>query len=143
MVMLNASEKLILDGTYTVSSAKGHRTFEISTVSKGKKLEGKRIVSLLSGSDNTSDYTGFAFLSSNGIHVWNKFKTQPNAKEKSLYDVYAALLWSLISEGENSRFAANYTLMVEGVCFRCGRKLTTPQSLELGLGSECAKKAGY
>ena len=31
----------------------------------------------------------------------------------------------------------------EGICGRCGRKLTVPESVERGLGPECAGLVGH
>jgi len=54
--------------TVTNNATGGHRTFEIKTIRKeGHALDGKRVLSLLTGPDNTGDYTPFAFVDS-----WNK-----------------------------------------------------------------------
>jgi hypothetical protein len=31
----------------------------------------------------------------------------------------------------------------EGTCCRCGKRLTVPASIELGMGADCAKEKGY
>src|SRR5688572_23093574 len=43
-----------------------HRTFKVSTVRGDGGLAGKRIIALLTGSDNENDYTGFGFVREDG-----------------------------------------------------------------------------
>jgi hypothetical protein len=126
----------IFNGKYSIASPKGdHRTFDIRTAKKGT-LKGQRIVSLLIGPDNTNDYQGFGFVSEGGIKVWSKFRGQgtPSNHEK-----FAELLWSLATEGTASPYyVMGYRLLSEGKCIRCNRTLTHPDSIETGIGPECA-----
>ena len=129
----------IFDGVYTIHnhSSGQHRTFKISTVRNPEsKLAGKRVVSLLRGPDNNSDYLGFAFLFEERIAVWKRWH---GTAEPSPYDRYAALLWSLATEDEHSEklVAAGAELLVEGRCMMCGRRLTVPESIRLGIGPVC------
>ena len=126
----------IPNGIYTINSPSGeHRTFKIHTVRKGN-LEGKRIVSLLIGRDNENDYKGFAFIDDMGIRVWRKYQNDGN----SIYEKYARCLWDLIMDDENSHFRSlGMTLLVSKHCIRCNRTLTTPESIENGIGPECIK----
>lgn len=58
---MRASAPVLHNGTYTVSHAeRGHFTAKVHTAQNGD-LAGKRIISVLVGPDNTSDYTGVAF----------------------------------------------------------------------------------
>ena len=56
-----------------------HRTFRVRTNPENSKwLPGKRVLSLLIGSDNESDYKGFAFVGDDGrVHVWRRFTEGP------------------------------------------------------------------
>lgn len=129
----------VFNGHYTIQSAKtgDHRTFKIHT--QGDKAEfapGKRIVSLLTGSENDSDssYTGFAFIDEEGIHVWTK-----KLNEGGLWAKYAEMIWSLALDSALSPWAAKgFTIMGEGRCIRCNRLLTTPESIKSGIGPVCA-----
>lgn len=125
----------IFNGTYTVTSPKGgHRTFSIRTAKNGK-LKGSRILSMLTGPNNTRDYTGFGFVNENGVAIWGKRKDNPD------WEKYAKLLWSLATEGEVSPYyLMGYRLLVEGTCIRCNRKLTHPDSIASGIGPECSQR---
>lgn len=48
-------------------------------------------------------------------------------------------LWENDTSGMNS---AGFHIHHAGKCGRCGRKLTTPKSIETGLGPECEKMVG-
>lgn len=121
---------VLLDGTYTIEGAAGggHRTFRLKTQSEDSKFApGSQVAAYLSGPDNTNDYTSFAFIDSkrNRANVWKKY--QGNA------DLVADI---------NTLLDDPRAALVSGACFACGRALTTPESLALGLGEVCARKAG-
>lgn len=116
------------DGIYTVTTEQGHRTLRLRTQgSEDKFAPGKQIVSYLSGSDNDSDYTSFAFIAGEpGFHrlaPWKRYRdNQPLlADAQRLLDDPDAALES-------------------AECYRCHRRLTTPESIAMGIGPECAKK---
>lgn len=135
----------ILNGTYTVQSPSGaHRTFRIHTQPDAEKQRerrpdrepfapGKRIISLLTGPNNEADYEGFGFVDDNGIRLWRRFA------DKDTFQKYAALVWSMGTRGEESKFhKAGARLLFEGRCLKCNRKLTTPESIRSGIGPICA-----
>lgn len=126
----------IFDGRFTIESTESgeHRTFQIRTQpSNAEFVPGKRILSILSGPENTGDYTGFAFVDESGIHVWR-------SKLGGQYELYAEQLWSLALDGAFSPWAQEgYRILMEGRCCRCGRPLTTPQSIRDGIGPVCAE----
>jgi len=117
-----------------------HRTFRVRTQKEDAKFApGMRIVALLTGPDNTSDYRGFGFVLDNGwISLWKKNKTthfEGLAKAVRLAS-------KAIEKGESSFTTqkAAYSVQLSKRCLRCNRTLTTPESLERGLGPECAKR---
>lgn len=112
-------------GRYTVETDDGHRTFEVRRQdSDATFAPGKLILSYLSGSDNTSDYTGFAFIDVDGsLRVWRRFSDN------------AALL------KDAAQFLANpEAALAVAFCGRCHADLTVPESIKLGFGPTCAKK---
>lgn len=111
-----------------------YRTFRISTA---KKMDNKQIISILAGPDNEYDYQGFGFISDTGINVWKKYKQDTDAT-KWLY--YAMLIESLLNIRQNTIKADKYTMQLSKRCMVCNRPLTTPESLERGIGPECASK---
>ena len=128
------------NGSFTIRNRETneHRTFRVKTQKADAKFAPKsRVVSLLNGPDNTSDYQGFGFVNDNGISVWRKYQGQ---NQRSAYEWYAEMLWELATD-PSSRFHEKYDLMVEKSCIRCNRKLTHPTSLDTGIGPECFKRA--
>ncbi len=126
------SPNLMVDGTITVLLKSGkHFTYRLSTVRKGD-LEGKRIAALLTGPDNNASYKGFGFIISPEegitdpvIKVWRKYL------QSEAFMKHAQLL-----EGCANEHVQEW--MQEGRCMKCGRKLTTPESLKAGVGPVCA-----
>lgn len=47
--------------------------------------------------------------------------------------------WNAIAAG---KMPCSMTVRHEGKCGRCGRKLTVPESIDRGIGPECAGKMG-
>lgn len=110
----------------------GHRTFAVKVCQKGG-LEGKQIVALLTGQDNENDYQGFGFVTDTGIKVWR-------SKDTETFRVYAAMLEQFLGLC-NRGFAFNdVEFLASKRCIRCNRTLTTPESIELGIGPECARR---
>lgn len=116
------------NGTITAFNPQtgNHRTFKVSTVKNGG-LQGKRIISLLTGSDNENDYQGFGFVREDGgINVWSRLRgTQ--------FDKLARFL-----EHADHHAATNGVQFKHSIlCRRCNRKLTDPVSIETGMGPHC------
>ena len=105
-----------------------HKTIRVHTQQAGP-LAGKRLLSLLIGPVNTDDYERFAELTPAGVWVWKSFKNKKHAE-------YAELLWSL-KKGE---VIEGHEVMVSKRCMRCNKTLTTPESVETGIGPECRRK---
>ncbi len=130
-----AAPAKVSNGTFTVQNrlTGEHRTFRIRTQKADAKFApGERVVALMTGSDNETAYTGFGFVTENGINVWNSKRIAGG------YTAYAALLWSLAVDSCFSQYAEKYSLTASKKCIRCNRKLTTPESLAAGIGPECA-----
>lgn len=121
------------NGEITLTSPRTgeHRTFRIKTKVKGD-LKGKRVLSLLMGPQNTSDYQPFAFVAEDGrVHVWKKFRSSEDG-DRNLWEKYADLI-------ERSAYweARGVEFLVSGHCRRCNRLLTTPESVKTGIGPVC------
>ncbi len=120
--------------TITNTLTGNHRTFRIRTQNDPAGFApGERIVSLLTGPDNTSDYTGFGFVKDNGkIVVWRKYRGQGG--EKSAYEKYADLLM-YPEHYEQRGFVYEFSIR----CRKCNRELTTSESIASGIGPICAR----
>jgi len=126
--------------TVTNQTTGEHRTFRVRTQKEDAKFApGSRIVSLLIGPDNTSDYQGFGFVQDNGwITLWKRNRTpQYEGLAKAIRLGYRAL-----ERGEDTFTTpkAIYTVQLSKRCLRCNRVLTSPESLERGIGPECASR---
>lgn len=219
---MRASAPVLHNGTYTVSHAeRGHFTAKVHTAAGGE-LKGKRIISVLVGPDNQSDYTGVAFWDDEKRRaiVWKRWRgTQSNGQldgrsfQSPAWSPYEAKLAVLIHlalygsagaercqvcggldftrESSDSPWACarclppryrdvewrpkvetlsplqafdemsmvlnqstrpaamgthliahGYTLQRSSRCLRCNRELTHPESITLGIGPDCAGRAG-
>jgi hypothetical protein len=119
------SSVLTHNGIFTVFNPKTgqHRTFQIKTVKKGG-LKGKRIVSMLVGPNNESDYLPIAFVTNIGIFPFNKYK---NTKFEKLVNVLLNI----------EKFGMEVKASTK--CRVCNRRLTTNESIINGIGEICRK----
>jgi hypothetical protein len=116
-----------------------HRAFRVRTVRHGN-LEGKRVVELLTGPDNTEDYQAFGFISdgtglsiAGTVIVWKKYRGE--WPEKSQHERLADLLNRPIY-----RSGRGVEFLISLKCRRCQRDLSHPSSLADGLGPYCRRK---
>lgn len=128
--------------TVTNETTGEHRTFRVRTQKEDAKFApGSRIVSLLIGPDNTSDYQGFGFVKENGwIVLWKRNRTpRYEGLAKAVRLAFRAL-----EKGEDtfSTPRATYSVQLSKRCRVCNRPLTSPESLTRGVGPECAAVMG-
>lgn len=126
----------VYNGIYTLfNPASGqHRTFRIRTWVQDDGHEA-RVVGLLTGPENTTDYTDFGFVRDDGrgIVVWKKWRGIGE------YEAYARCFWSMLVDGPQGPYASRgVTVRASRTCLRCNRVLTTPESIRDGMGPECA-----
>lgn len=95
-------------------------------------------VSLLTGSNNETD---FSYM---GLLVPGSDQVRRTAKSRVTVDSLAmkAINWALPILFRGQALPAPAAVIHEGKCGRCGRKLTTPESVALGIGPDCAGKMG-
>lgn len=115
-------------------------TFRIARPKRAQeKNEWFYYVSLLNGPDNTHNYTYMGWIKKerllSGVTVGGNAHLKPGAPS------VVAINWALkmLSSGV---LPDTLEIWHEGRCGRCGRKLTVPESVELGIGPECAGKMG-
>lgn len=118
-----------------VSKATGTRfTYQVRRKADG----GVFFVSVLTGSDNESDYTYVGFVKadrpSEFIHGGQKARVGRDAPSAKAF----AWFWPRAAFGS---LPATCEVHHQGRCGRCGRALTVPESITMGLGPECAGKA--
>lgn len=124
------------DAIFTIQSGKSgtHFTYNVEK-SKPSPQYPKPIwfVGVLTGPDNMHDYTYMGTLKENG-DVYTKDRQPPPSM--------VAFIWFLrqLHSGPTLPSIVKFNHM--GRCGRCKRQLTTPESVESGIGPECAKKMG-
>jgi|SRR5688572_3210975 len=133
------AENFILAGKaiVTLESEKtgAHYTYRINKADKGDFW----FVNLLTGPDNTSDYTYVGVLGGKAddrhLKLTGKSKFTPEAKPVVAFQY----VWDRVFSG---KLPAQAVIRHEGKCGCCGRALTVPASIDRGIGPECAKKIG-
>lgn len=132
---INDIKNFVLAGNATVTLKSGvsgkHFTFKI----KKAKDENKKLffVSVLTGTDNESSYTYMGVISNNTFSLTKKSKIKEDALS---YKAFVFFFSNLMK----NKVHPDLTVFHSGTCGRCGRKLTTPESITLGLGPECMKR---
>jgi hypothetical protein len=150
----------VYNGTYTVDNGDEHLTYRIHTVRNGA-LQGQRIIKRLVAG---GEYKGFGTLRTDGtLYVWRRFAED----ESALYVQWARLLLRFLNENTLSPHQNMYwfdlptaprallaalrsgdeeslipsptrfQVSLSRLCRRCNRELTTPTSVEAGIGPEC------
>lgn len=122
----------IADGYYTVSFGDGtHMTLRLRPHwDEREAARGAQVAAYLNGPDNGSDYAKFAFLSGRRAQVWRKF--DPNGRPARALRI----LLGMPDPGDAGRAYA----AASGNCWRCGKLLTDPVSIQTGLGPICRSK---
>lgn len=111
-----------------------HFTYKIT---HSKNDDNLYFVKCLRGADNSTDYTYI------GCYYADTKYFYPDKKYKGI-ETYG---WPKSLQAINYlfRFLDNVPdklkVYHEGKCCVCGRRLTTPESIELGIGPECANRA--
>lgn len=104
-----------------------HRTFQVRTQKEDAKfMPGVRLLSILEGPDNVSDYRSIGFVNTVGqVVLWRK-----NANS-------AFYKWCVAALELPEKYGDRVEYSFEGRCRRCNRLLTTPESVASGIGPVC------
>jgi hypothetical protein len=121
------------NATFTIVSLKTGTRFTFKVRAKDERMS---FVSLLTGSDNENDfsYLGTIFSDSRTFRHGRKSRITEDAPSSRAF----AWFWSKLLGGA---LPETMEFHHAGRCGRCGRKLTVPESVETGLGPECATRA--
>jgi hypothetical protein len=96
-------------------------------------------VSLLNGPDNTSDYLYMGTIF-DGAHFKLTAKSAYNDDAPSVKAF--KWVWRHLVAATDDTMPTDLEVWHEGRCGRCGRVLTVPESIERGIGPECAGMMG-
>jgi hypothetical protein len=110
-----------------------HFTYKIK---RSKDKEELYFIYLLRGPDNTTDYTyiGCYYTDNNYFHVANDWRCQ---NVRNWPRSMQALKYFLDNIDNLNPLCEVFH---EGKCCRCGRRLTTPESIKKGVGPECMRR---
>jgi len=116
---------------------KAHYTFRVSLKKAKGNYGDTYFVSLLTGPDNTADYSYMGILNPQTGVVRT---TQASLRFAETYPLRLInrVFNRIWNDDAESVVAAGFDIHHEGRCGRCGRRLTVPESIETGLGPECA-----
>lgn len=128
--------------TVTLTSKKtdARYTFKITEPKNGSDT--RRFVSVLTGPDNTSDYTYLGCLE-DCDHSPRFRLTQKSRMTGDSGPVRAvAFFCTRVLDHPEAPLPCDLEIRHEGRCGKCGRALTVPESIDRGIGPECAAKMG-
>lgn len=121
--------------TVTFKSVKTERhfTYKVQAPKKEGKLEYEapiRFVKVLTGPDNTSNYEYIGHIRDGKFSHGLKSRITSDAPSVQAFQwAYRFLSMEHVPHG--------LEVFHEGKCGRCGRKLTTPESVSTGFGEKC------
>ncbi len=125
---------------FTVSNGKGeHYTYRIKTKEADvTHLQPYYFVSLLTGPDNMHDYTYLGTLDPETGVVRQTRASHFNADSLP----FKVVNWALAMIYGQHPLPLGYAIQHEGRCGCCAHRLTTPESINRGIGPECYARMG-
>lgn len=115
-----------------------HYTYRIR-IKEEKDQPPKWFVDLLSGPDNINSYTYMGRMSpeTGNVVLTKKSKITEDAWS---YRILRRCLARIFEDKPKKITDAGFNVHHEGMCGKCGRRLTVPESIETGLGPICSGK---
>jgi len=125
------------NATFTIKSKVSGTYFTFKVKKPTKKTP--YFVSLLNGPDNESNYQilGTIFVNDNKVIYKHNDKKSRVGKDSPSNKAFKWFFNSILNQKDITDRCEFYH---EGTCARCGRKLTTPESVSEGIGPVCKKK---
>lgn len=140
---MSISKSFVLAGSaiFTIETPDGHRTYRVDHVPANDRWRESWFVKLLVGPDNGGDYQYLGKLDpvTSEVLVTGKSKFEQDSYPVKLLNRVLARVWC---DDHDAYRQHGYETHHEGCCGRCGRRLTTPLSVERGIGPECWKAMG-
>jgi hypothetical protein len=127
--------------TFTLRSVQTQKryTYKVSAMTDGygknkKKVPGRFFVALLTGPDNEGSFTNIGRL------VNGKYMMVPRCHMPAFKTPSAAFGYTWNYLNSNPSLTDLIEFWHSGRCGHCGKKLTVPESIALGIGPICASK---
>ena len=119
-------------GGFTISSPRGHQAYKVAQQPEDSKFApGEFVLYALAGPDRVRK--GLAFLrvcdGSILVHAW-----------RSIFETPWLGHVNLVKACYEQRLGDDYEVKFHADCRRCSRALTTPESIDRGIGPVCAEK---
>lgn len=143
LATVEAAREFALAGSarLTLVSARTGVRFTYRLRAKGgpENLLGPWFVGVLTGPDNEShfEFLGTVFLQETEYRHGRRSRIGSEAPSAVAFRWFWGLLLGLHGPGQDA-LPDSLEVWHEGRCGRCGRALTVPQSIERGIGPECA-----
>ncbi len=138
----NAVRRFMLAGSakFTIVSKPTGTRFTYHVRKSAKASRDYFYVSVLVGPDNGADYAYLGFLAPRPgrVHEFSHGGTKALVGKDAPSAKAFAWFWERMRLAH--RVPSTMEFHHEGRCGRCGRSLTVPESIETGLGPECATK---
>lgn len=122
--------------TFTLVGRDARYTYRVDRSQNDDDRPPVYFVALLTGPDNTADYTYMGLLDPSTGALRLTAKSSQTADSTPV----RALRWALPILWTGRALPAPAKLYHVGRCGRCGRALTVPESIRAGIGPECATK---
>lgn len=122
------------NATLTLSSLKTSARYTYKICAPRENANGVRFVSLLTGPQNTNDFTYIGLLTEGGEFKMTRASKLP--AESTPIAAFGFFNRKVLVDGQ---IPTTLEVRHEGCCGRCGRALTVPESIDRGIGPECAK----
>lgn len=123
----------IPNGIYTIKYDDGsYKTLRLRDTFEARAMNmGEQVACYLNGPDNETSYQGFAFVHGSEILMFKRHAASVELKKT---------LESLLADEETARKMGVEYARMSGNCYICNHILTTPESIEAGIGPICAGK---
>jgi hypothetical protein len=130
--------RFILGGNalFTLKSTKTGMRYTYKVLIDSRNEEQLKVF-VLNGSDNTSNYRQIGYIVKDGnMPMFKDYSV--HTRDMACKTAFDHVLLNLCIE----LYMPSLEIWHEGRCCRCGRVLTVPESIENGIGPECAFKDG-
>ena len=118
---------------FTLVGINARYTFKVQRKEASDRYAETYFVQLLTGPENTTDYTYLGILDSQAGAV----RLTRNSTFKDDSAPVVAIRWALARIWADKPLPAPAQILHAGRCGRCGRLLTVPSSIASGFGPEC------